>query len=412
MRLSLLQVEQIEAICGIPFYLFDIKAFRQNYFDLKNAFIRHYPPTILAYSLKTNYLPLACKIIKEEGGYAEVVSSLEYSLALKLGYPPERVIFNGPVKHYDSLHAALAGRTLVNFDSPYELEYIDRYISSTSDRDFNLGLRINIDLSSKSQPHDCCNHVGRFGFPPDSLNDVVRFLEDRGIRIRSLHGHCSSDRSLENFELITSLLCQVRDEYHLNDIQYVDIGGGFFGKVPKDFYPHKVPAFSDYAECVVSILKRNRWINTHRPNLVLEPGVAIVADATSFISRVWEIKNIKHKRFAIVDGSALHMKPTMHHRNLPFHHISCSTERTVSEGGKFDVVGSTCMERDVLLEDVNIPGLRRGDYLQIDNAGAYTVVLSPPFINPAPPIVAIDNGKIFMARRNQTLDDFLCCYDF
>ena len=55
--------------------------------------------SIIGYSYKTNYLPSLIKEMSNLGAYAEVVSRLEYDLALKIGVKPNKIIFNGPLKH-------------------------------------------------------------------------------------------------------------------------------------------------------------------------------------------------------------------------------------------------------------------------------------------------------------------------
>ena len=60
------------------------------------ALERHWPNSILSYSFKTNALPWLISHLRNRGVWAEVVSDHEYELALALGYPPERIVYNGP----------------------------------------------------------------------------------------------------------------------------------------------------------------------------------------------------------------------------------------------------------------------------------------------------------------------------
>jgi len=415
MQLSISQIKYIESMCGSPFYLFDAQALHQNYNNLLQSFLTLYSNTIIAYSYKTNYLPYACNIIKEKGGYAEVVSGLEYSLALKIGYNPKRIIFNGPIKRYNDFQLALNNGTTINLDSFYELNYIARYKKQMGKANIKLGLRVNIDLSNISGNVDSQSgpSIGRFGFPSDKIGEVIRFLRDNDAEIHCLHGHCSStNRNIDNFIVITQTLCNIRDEYDLKHLEYIDIGGGFFGKVPDNFFGYRVPSFDEYAESIISILMNNNWIRTHRPFLVIEPGISLAADTTSFITRVYDTKHIRSKNFAVVDGSMYNINPTMHSLDLPFYHIPSSHDSQTNDKQLYDVVGSTCMEKDVLLKDVPITGLKKGDYLQVNYVGAYTMVLTPPFINPAPAIVVPDGDTFTVARSAETFADFFSCYLF
>ena len=95
------KAKKIEAKFGSPFYILDETSFRKNYDDIVRAFGSRYEKFILAYSYKTNYIPYLCNIIRSKGGFAEVVSRLEYDLALKVGQKPDKIVFNGPVKCYE-----------------------------------------------------------------------------------------------------------------------------------------------------------------------------------------------------------------------------------------------------------------------------------------------------------------------
>jgi diaminopimelate decarboxylase len=55
------------------------------------------------------------------------------------------------------------------------------------------------------------------------------------------------------------------------------------------------------------------------------------------------------------------------------------------------------------------------DYIVFHNVGAYTIVLKPPFIAPAAPILAVSaagKGKFEVVRRRETFDDVFATYAF
>lgn len=66
---------------GTPFYLFHEKDFCENFQSLCDSFRAVYDNYIPSYSYKTNYTPYICNLVKQMGGYAEVVSDMEYTLA-------------------------------------------------------------------------------------------------------------------------------------------------------------------------------------------------------------------------------------------------------------------------------------------------------------------------------------------
>lgn len=93
-----------------PYYIFYADELIKNYHNLESAFRSIYPEYHIAYSFKTNYTPAVCKIVKELGGYAEVVSDMEYTLARKTGFDKSKnrcnnyVICCGWLKFAVSLH--------------------------------------------------------------------------------------------------------------------------------------------------------------------------------------------------------------------------------------------------------------------------------------------------------------------
>jgi diaminopimelate decarboxylase len=171
----------------------------------------------------------------------------------------------------------------------------------------------------------------------------------------------------------------------------------------------QTPGFDDYAKAVCDVLTSNSWISRRRPYLVLEPGVAMVANTVSFVTKVVSVKNIRGNLFVVVDGSAFHTKPTFHKINQP-HSVISKAKR--EKRGTYSVVGATCMEKDYLLNDVENIVPDGGDYIKIDNVGAYTIVLSPPFIHPAPAIVAAEDNAFELIRSRQTPDEMFKNYIF
>lgn len=403
--------KKIDSLYGTPFYLFDETAFIKNFEDLSRAFNSLYDNFILAYSYKTNYTPYLCGLIKDMGGWAEVVSRLEYDIALRIGQNPAKIIFNGPVKYYEDIEIAFNNGSLVNLDDWYEIDLIDKYAADYPGKHIRLGIRVNVGLCDQSGDSHIQSSLktGRFGFSPDRENLQAlkkRLDEIPGLSVVSLHGHTSTtDRSLWCFETITRTLCGIAESCFPDTIEYLNIGGGFFGYVPPEMGLKNVPSFDEYAHAVVETMKESKVVMNRCPKLVIEPGVAMVANTFSFVTKVVAVKTILDQIFVIVDGSAFHVKPTMHNVNQPHEFIyrKCS-----DKSKKFDVVGSTCMEKDIILKDIVEPLPQRCDYIRINNVGAYTTVLSPPFINPAPPILTVDGrGNVILIRHRQSLDHFL-----
>ncbi len=131
---------------GDGFFLVDTARFAENYDEFLGAFRQSYPNTNLAYSYKTNYIPRLCGIVDERGGYAEVVSRMEYDLALRIGVAPARIIFNGPYKRAEDITWALTNGSIVNLDAPYEIDTVEELASGWSGSPLQVGVRCNFDI--------------------------------------------------------------------------------------------------------------------------------------------------------------------------------------------------------------------------------------------------------------------------
>lgn len=409
--MSLLPYDQLEKLSRIydsSFYLFSEERLAENFRRIQKAFQSVYPNLIIGYSYKTNYLPYLCKKVDQWGAYAEVVSRMEYDLAMKVVKDPRRIIVNGPLKHFDDLAVAFSNRNIVNLDSFYEIDLVRQYCQLYPDQEVKVGIRINADISERGiSPLQNGYPVSRFGFCVENGNAAFAIRELRNIqhvRVVGLHGHFSTNRSVRNYEKITSILSFLAREHLAEHIEYIDIGGGFYGNIPDSFGISNVPTFDDYAEAVGKIVNQELVSYGIQPTLIIEPGISLVADVFTFACRVVDSKQNRDHTFVLVDGSVNNVKPTMHDNNLPYHVIRRSSHL---HEGRFHVVGYTCMEKDYLLKNVEGIMPQVGDYIVFENVGAYTIVFQPPFIKGRPPIFGYDrDGSYLILRAKEGFNEF------
>ena len=394
-------LKETEQRIGTPFYLMCSEQYKHNIASFVSAFKKRYQNVIAGYSFKTNHIPALCEIAKSEGYYAEVVSEMELDLAIKLGF--DKIIFNGPIKKDEAFRKAIAHHAIINLDSVYEIDYICQYKREHPGAELKIGLRVNVRLTDENGQStiQCGLREGRFGFSYQILGENINRLREAGIAIVALHGHTSSsDRAVANYKVITEYMLSVCEDFQLNDLRYFDLGGGFFGAAPEGMDMTGMPSYEDYANAIMDIALNNEWFAQQQPSIVIEPGVSVVSNVFTYYMKVYQIKHIGSKNFVIVDGTVFDVKPTMHANNLPYTVISDNQE---GESGLFDVVGSTCMEKDIILHDVELNHIKAGDYIEIKGVGAYTIALTPTFINYQAPIISI--------RRRQELSDVISIYE-
>jgi diaminopimelate decarboxylase len=399
---------ELENEFGSSYYLFNVSKLRENYKKIEQAFKSKYENFIIGYSYKTNYLPYLCKELSKLGAYAEVVSRLEYDLAIKIGEDPIKIIFNGPLKSKDDLDYALSNGSIINLDSIYEIDFVKEYALNNQNSQIRIGLRLNFDISENGvSALQEGYEVSRFGICVENgnLENALHALRDvKNIKIAGLHGHFSTrNREVESYRRITQKLCEIAKKYILDSLEYLDIGGGIYGELPKSFAANTPPTFNDYAEAVCKIMNTEFDGGDKKPALILEPGISMVANTFSFVAKVIESKKVRKQNFVLVDGSVHNIKPTMHKKNLPMKIVNKNESR---KHGTYNIVGYTCMEKDYLAHEIQGEIPEKDDYVVFENVGAYTIVFNPPFIKERPSIVTIDGEKVFVVRKKETLREF------
>ncbi len=396
-------LREMASLHGPSFYVLWDERLSSNFRRLNSAFRSEYPRTKIAYSYKTNYLPALCKALHKAGALAEVVSDMEWQMARLYGVPPSMVVYNGPNKSESSFSSALMSGALVQVDNRRDW----KMLKALRDQDLAVafGIRVNFRLKASED--------SRFGIDVEGelfqeiLSDVKN--DDRLV-LRGLHCHFP-DRDVESFRTRIDRLIAISDKAFLDESpEYLNVGGGLGGELaPEVAQRLHVPAvsYSEYAGVVGGRMREKFGTGDRSPELIIEPGTAIAADAMSFATTVIDIREIRGRRIAVVDGSLFNVSPHSRSRNLPMRVVS---QRDAASTVECDVAGFTCIESDVITLDAPLD-LRVGDLVLYDNVGSYSVVMKPPFILPSPPILRVtSDSKVELVRRRETVDDILATY--
>ena len=388
-----------------PQYLLDMDCFVSNYRELDAAFSKEYDHFRIAYSFKTNYTPAICQKVNELGGYAEVVSELEYHMAKKYGFRPCDIIVNGPGK-MSGIAEMLEDGALVMLDNREELDRAIQ-IAESLNRKVNIGFRLNFEIGSGKN--------SRFGFDvlsKETGKQIERARNSRNIMIRGIHFHLSGARSLQAWQLRAERMTELAEELlHPEERTVIDLGSGMFGHLDPVLagqFDVPIPSFEEYVEAVAGVFKRKYGEREIKPQLVVEPGTTVVANAVEYITKVISVKTIRGRKIAIADGSVQQLGEIGKKKNLPIIilHESSTNERT----GDAEISGYTCLEDDILYRCCTEP-VGRGDYVILGNAGAYSNVLKPPFIQPGCKIVRYDSKRgLTLCKREETVEDILASY--
>ena len=401
MHINRTVIENLRKEYGEAFYLLDSNQFRKNFLELKEAFSSIYPNFNIAYSYKTNYTPKFCKIVNELGGYAEVVSEMEMELALRCGVEHSRIIWNGPIKDREKMSKFLLAGGTINIDSISEAEFINK-LAAKADHKLNVGIRCNYDVGD--------GVTSRFGLDVDG-QDFKKALEivTTNPNLHFINFQCHfAKRQIEYWPARAKGMVELLNRIGVIP-ERVDIGGGLFGKMTdslKSQFASEIPDYREYAAAAATVFAEYFEKKENKPELIIEPGSAVVGDCMKFVGTVKTIKSVRGKYFASVLGSQKNISMTG--INPPMEVVHMSDGENYDD---LDLVGFTCIEDDVLFK--NYSGkLAINDAIVISNCGSYSLVMKPPFILPNFPVLDICGEEVEVIKIAETFDDIFHTFNY
>lgn len=414
-----------------PYFVIDEKILQQYYNMLTDSLSANWNNYLVGYSFKTNSLPWLIAFVKEQGAYAEVVSEDEYLLARHLGYNANQIIYNGPYKQEASFREVLLAGGYVNLDSKQELAWLEKLTAEHPKNQFSVGIRVNFDLE-KMCPGETTmgEESGRFGFCYETgqfADALQRLAQTENVTVAGLHLHSSSkSRSVGIFRAIAQMACKLQKEFDLS-LSYVDLGGGYCGGMEGR------PEYPDYFPVVAEEL--SECFSPEKTRLVVEPGISLISKCTTFVTSVYDTRDIKGTRYVMTDGSRFNIDATMIKSSHLFHicekDVVADAKKDRNEdiknlSDKYDrtsnaltapknrpiideqiVSGFTCMECDRIFTYRNAAELYPGDRIIYENVGGYTMSLNPLFIQYFPAVYIKRDGRLLEVRRKWTPADYV-----
>lgn len=359
-----------------PCYIINRKKLNDNIHEIEDNFRSKWGKNlVLGYSVKTNNCEQILQIFRENNWYAEVVSYMEYKIVKENGYNERSIIANGPVKGEMLSILGKNEKTIINLDNLQEVNELSNYENHRN----KVGIRVNFNFENECPDQREENvKLSRFGinYENGDLENAIRTLKQNGISIVGLHMHTSTKkRSLEVFRTLSRKAVEIAEKYQL-ELQYIDIGGGFFGGQLVE----GKPTMAEYAEVITQELKK--YFIPEKTTLILEPGASVVATAVNYLTKVENVRNVENVRIVTLNGTLLHINPFMVSRKavIELH----PTGKSIID--KQILSGATCMEGDVLAEVENKQELQVGDEVLFKIAGAYTTSFNCNFILDKPEV--------------------------
>lgn len=391
------KIDQWAETYGSPLFILDVNKLKADFLAFQEAFQRHWPNTVICYSVKTNYLPWVCRYLFDLGAIPEIICGMEIDIVERLGYLNQTVVVNGPLKKNDELERLIQANCYIHVDNSDELVRIES-IAKRLNTNAKIGLRVFTDI----------NGWKRFGIELHSkrYNDAIRFIQQSSsMTLTGLHCHLgtailNTDVYVQAAQALSLEIKSLIDELKFSSIEYIDLGGGFPTEDARlNHYTEEqwnVPSYDVFAEDIIKALKP--CLEAYQLKLLLEPGRAIVDNAMTLMSSVYSVQDEK-----VVLDAGKNIIPSISAR---IHPIQVLQNHSVSGSvKKYDIFGPLCMGSDCFGCSVELPVLNVNDYVLISAAGAYSISQSMQFIRYLPAFIAVDEGQDMLIRHKQSYED-------
>ena len=398
---------------GTPLYVYDEATVRQRSSEYMAAMGSG--GTVL-YSAKAFASPQFLRIVAEEGLGLDVVSAGELDLALRSGFPRERIHFLGNNKSRADLEAAYDAGAIVVIDGAHEFSLLNEAVPPGK----RMPVMLRISPGVKPDTHD---HIStgqldsKFGFSIESgaaRKAVEEALRHPRLELVGLHSHIGSQIfALGAYEqamsIMLDLLVELRDELKFEPSK-LGAGGGL-----GIAYTHAddPPTPRNFVETVRHALDTgcaSRGLSV--PQLVVEPGRSIAGPAGVALYTVGSIKDIPGvRRYVAVDGGmGDNIRPKLY--GARYEALLASAPDRAPDG-KVTIAGKYCESTDILITDIEMPALQPGDILCVPAAGAYCLAMASNYNGmPRPEVLMVRDGEARVMRRRETLDDLVAAEVF
>jgi ornithine decarboxylase len=364
------------------FYIVDLGELTNSY----NKWITLLPDVKPYYAVKCNPNKVLLEALSSLGCNFDCASENEMKSIIEITNDPSRIIFANPCKMSSQIRYARANDVdLMTFDCEEELYKIKLYHPYAK-----LILRLAVDDSNSK-----CKFNKKFGCNLQQVEEILQIAKTLKLDIVGFSFHVGSGCSSADSFYKAICECKKASEIALKigiKINIIDIGGGFPGKNTNIRFEDIAQAVTDGINEYFSEELANKTID-----FIAEPGRYFAQKSHILVLNVIGKKIVyetieQDKVEEKIEEKAIREKKIIYYLNdgiygsfncIYFDHcmptILPFNERRESKLYKSTIFGPTCDSIDLISEDLMLPELAIGEWVYVEDFGAYTIASSSAF---------------------------------
>ena len=357
------------------------------------TFQNKFPGTIL-YAVKTNPHPEVLKTIIQSGINNFDVASIKEIKDIRKMSPKAKCSFMHTVKSRESIKEAYFKFGVKTFSLDTKDELIK--IIETTDQAKDLELFVRVSVSNEHAEIDLSKKFGALTLEAVGLLRLTKqYAKKIGL---SFHVGSQCMHPISYAKGITEIGNVIKRTEIIP--HYINVGGGF-----PTIYPDLVPqSLDNYFEEINKSLKNLKLDKL--PEIICEPGRALVAESGSTIVRV----NLRKKQKLHINDGTYGTLFDAGIPNIVYPSRLIRNGRIISKKlTSFDFYGPTCDSMDYMKGPFILPNnIKENDYIELGQLGAYGLTFRTKFNGfYSNEIYEVEDGPIMSMYDKETKKAFL-----
>ena len=338
---------------------------RRDSINIASKFFQNKFPGKILYAVKTNPHPLVLKTIVESGINDFDIASIKEVEAIRSVSPDAKCSYMHTVKSKESINEAYFKYNIKTFSIDTKDELIKILNSTNQAKDLELFVRVAV-----SNEHAEIDLSKKFGAQTSEAIGLYRLTKQYAKKIGlSFHVGSQCMHPISYSKGINEIKYIIKKTKIVPDV--INLGGGF-----PTIYPDLVPQSLDsYFEEIKNSL--NKLKLEKKPEIICEPGRAIVAESGSTIVRV----NLRKKQKLYINDGTYGTLFDAGVPNIVYPSRIITSGRIISKKlTSFDFYGPTCDSMDYMKGPFILPNnIKEGDYIELGQLGAYGLTFRTQF---------------------------------